>query len=116
MGFVENSVLSSIVGPMAISFNMNLLLSLYTSKSNPANSTRQNPNFVRWKIKMPIRRPTPNLRLAERIVRQLFEQELLGETDRALFIQNLAEGRLREGDWKAALACPLPLKGKRIKN
>jgi len=45
----------------------------------------------------------PNLRLAERIARQLFEQGLLGETDRALFVQNFAEGRLREGDWKAAL-------------
>jgi hypothetical protein len=45
----------------------------------------------------------PNLRLAERIARQLVEQGLVGETDRALFVQNLAEGRLREGDWKAAL-------------
>jgi hypothetical protein len=49
---------------------------------------------------------TPNLRLAERIARQLFEQGLLVETDRALFVQNLAEGRLRESDWKVALACP----------
>ena len=46
---------------------------------------------------------TPNLRLAERIALQLFEQGLLVETDRALFVQNFAEGRLREGDWKAAL-------------
>jgi len=51
-------------------------------------------------------RSTPNLRLAERIALQLFEQGLLVETDRALFVQNFAEGRLRESDWKAALACP----------
>lgn len=45
----------------------------------------------------------PATLLAERIIQQLFEQGLIREQDKALFIQNLAEGRLREADWRSAL-------------
>lgn len=48
----------------------------------------------------------PGTSLAEQIARQLLEQGLIGNRDLAIFVQNLAEGRLREGDWRAVLSFP----------
>lgn len=46
---------------------------------------------------------TPNTRLAQRIARQLLEQGLIAAGDLTFFVRRLAEGQLREGDWRAVL-------------
>lgn len=46
---------------------------------------------------------SPNTLLAQRIARQLLEQGLIGAEDMAFFVRRLAEGQLREADWRAVL-------------
>ena len=48
--------------------------------------------------------------LAEHIVQRLIEQGFIAEQDKDLLIENLAEGRLREADWRAVFSSSLPLK------
>ena len=47
---------------------------------------------------------TPNMLLAQRIARQLLEQGLIADGDLTFFVRRLAEGQLREGDWRAVLS------------
>lgn len=53
---------------------------------------------------------SPNTLLAQQIARQLLGQGLIGAGDMAFFVRRLAEGQLREADWKAVLVAR-PLKG-----
>ncbi|MCK6691566.1 MAG: hypothetical protein L6Q97_05630 [Thermoanaerobaculia bacterium] len=62
----------------------------------------------------PLENASPNILLAQQIARQLLEHGLIAADNLAFFVRRLAEGQLREADWRAALsslsqkAMPLP--------
>ena len=58
----------------------------------------------------PEKAASPGMLLAEHIVQRLIEQGFIAEQDKDLLIENLAEGRLREADWRAMFSSSLPLK------
>jgi hypothetical protein len=45
----------------------------------------------------------PNVVLAEQIFQKLFDAELISDDGKALFIKNLGQGNLRDGNWRVAL-------------
>lgn len=73
-------------------------------------------SIVRFFIKpsmeqqQPLENASPNTLLARQIARQLLEQGLIGADNMAFFVRRLAEGQLREADWRAVLSS-LPPKG-----
>lgn len=51
---------------------------------------------------------SPSTLLAQQIARQLLEQGLIGADNLEFFVRRLAEGQLREADWRAVLEAAVP--------